>query len=213
MGPMSSLMADLTSGRPDPLQLHLSPTCTMDASTTVLVEHSTHSQGGVSVTMHNAREVGQATERPPMSSYGCGGSRGVLPSSSAAVRSPLPRSGPAGRVTTATAAESPQVIERIIARYSRMRTDVQVADGGDEDAEEEDVPEEDLMDDEDESEEDDDAAVKEVTQKTAKTRTTKSRRKSKARDGGPGDGEEGGGRKAKNWGLDDSLVLVRCKRD
>ncbi|GBG61405.1 hypothetical protein CBR_g20436 [Chara braunii] len=162
--------------------------------------------------MHDAREVGQAAERPPMSSYGCGGSRGVLPSSSAAVRSALPRSGPAGRVTTATTAESTQVIERIIARYSRMHTDVQAVDGGDEDAEEEDVPEEGLMDDEDESKEDDDAAVKEVTQKTAK-KTTKSRRKSKAGDGGPGDGEEGGGRNAKNWGLDDSLVLVRCKRD
>ncbi|GBG67691.1 hypothetical protein CBR_g819 [Chara braunii] len=122
MGPMSSLMADPTGGRPDPLQLHLSPTCTMDASTTVLVEHSTRSQGGVSVTMHDEREVGQAAERPPMSSYGCGGNCGVLPSSSAAVRSPLPRTRPVGRVTTATAAESPQVIERIIPRCTTLFT-------------------------------------------------------------------------------------------
>ncbi|GBG68829.1 hypothetical protein CBR_g3523 [Chara braunii] len=185
----------------------------MDASRTVLVEHSSRSQGGVSVAMHDVSEDGSVTQRSPMSSYACRGNRGLLPSSSTPVRKPLPRSGPVGMVTTATAAESPQEIERIMARYSRMRTDVQVGDGGDEDTQEEDVPKGEFMDDEEERKEEDDAAVKEVTRKTANKTTMKSHGKSKVREGGPGDGETRGGRNMKNWDLDDSLVLVRCKRD
>ncbi|GBG60140.1 hypothetical protein CBR_g3383 [Chara braunii] len=201
-------------GGSDPLRLHLSPSCTMDASRTVPVDHSSRSQGGVSVTMQDAREDGAVTQRPPMSSSACRVSHAVSPSSFDPGRSPLTHNGPAGTVTRASVAESPQVIERIIARYSRMRTDVQADDGGAKGAEAEEVAEGECTDVEDESEEDDDVLLKEVTPKTTKKKTTKSRGKSKARDGGgDGDGAAGGGRNSKNWDLDDSLLLVRCKRD
>ncbi|GBG75303.1 hypothetical protein CBR_g19935, partial [Chara braunii] len=214
MGPMSSLLADPKGGRSDPIRLHLSPSCTMDASRTVLVDHSTRSQGGVSVTMEDAREDGAVTQRPLMSSSACRVSHAVSPSPFDPGRSPLTHNGPAGTLTRASVAESPQVIERIIARYSRMRTDVQADDGGAEGAEAEEVVEGECTDDEDESEEDDDVLLKEVTPKTTKKKTTKSRGKSKARDGGgDGDGAVGGGRNSKNWDSDDSLLLVCCKRD
>ncbi|GBG91209.1 hypothetical protein CBR_g52091 [Chara braunii] len=126
-----------------------------------------------------------------MSSSACRGSHSILPSSCDPGRSPLQQTCPTRTVARATAAESPQVIERIIARYSRMRTDVEADEGGVQGAQ----AEEECTDDEEESEEDDDVVLKEVTPKTAKKKTTKSRGKSKARDGGgDADGEAGGGR-------------------
>ncbi|GBG84292.1 hypothetical protein CBR_g38262 [Chara braunii] len=215
-GPMSSLLVGARRGEPDPLQLHLSPMCTMDASRTVLVKHSTQSQGGVSVTTQDAREDEPHRQRPPRSSSASTRSHSRPSTFSTPVRSWVPHTRPPGKVTMATAAESPQVIERIIARYSRMCTDVEADDGGDtsgQGEESEDVAEE-CMDDDDEREEDDNGGVKEVTSKSGKKKASKNHGRSKVREGGGfADGNGGGGSTRQNWGLDDSLVLARCKRD
>ncbi|GBG69846.1 hypothetical protein CBR_g4675 [Chara braunii] len=213
MGPMSTLLTGGRGAGGDPLQLHLSSTCTMDASRTVLVEHNSRSQGGVSVTMQEAREDRLQTQWPPRSSSACTSSHSRPPTFSTPVSNGVSHTVLNGRVTTAIAAESPRVIERIIARYSRMRTDVEREDGGDANADGEDVAEE-CMDGNDESEEDDEPAVKEVTSKGGKKKASKSRGRSKAREeGGGAYGESGGGSMRQNWHLDESLVLVRCKRD
>ncbi|GBG92475.1 hypothetical protein CBR_g55626 [Chara braunii] len=182
MGPMSTLLTGARGAGGDPLQLHLSPTCTMDASRIVLVEHNSRSQGGLSVTMQEAREDGQRSLR---SSSACTSSHSRPPAFSTPVSNGVPHTVLNGRVTTATAAESPRVIKRIIARYSRMRTDVVRNDGGDANADGEDVAEE-CMDGGDESKEDDKPAVKEVTSKGGQKKASKSCGRSKAR-------EEGGG--------------------
>ncbi|GBG68387.1 hypothetical protein CBR_g2930 [Chara braunii] len=213
MGPMSTLLTGGGGAGVDPLQLHLSPSCGMDASRTVLVEHSSRSQGGVSVTMQDAREDGPHTQRPARSSSACTSSHSRPPGFTTPVGTGVPHAVVDGRVTTATAAKSPQVIERIKAHYSRMRTDVQRDDGGDTCGDGEDVAE-DCTDDDDESDDDGEPAVKEPTSKGGKNKASKSRAKSKAREkGGGADGEGGGGSTRQNWHLDESLVLVRCKRD
>ncbi|GBG65653.1 hypothetical protein CBR_g51953 [Chara braunii] len=109
-----------------------------------------------------------------MSSSACRGSHSILPSSCDPGRSPVQQTGPTGTVTKATAAEYPQVIERIIARYSRIRTDVEADEGGVQGAQFEEVVEGQCTDDEEGSEEDDDVVLKEITPKTAKKKTTKS---------------------------------------
>ncbi|GBG83613.1 hypothetical protein CBR_g37417 [Chara braunii] len=141
MGPMSTLLTGGGGAGADPLQLHLSPSCSMDASRTVLVEHSSRSQGGVLVTMQDARENGPQTQRPARSSSACTSSHSRPPGFRTPLGTGVPHAVVNGRVTTATAAESPQVIERIIALYSRMCSDVERDDGGDTCADGEDVAE------------------------------------------------------------------------
>ncbi|GBG67322.1 hypothetical protein CBR_g461 [Chara braunii] len=198
MGPMFTLLTGAQGAGGDPS--HLSPACMMDVPRTVLVEHSSRSQGGVSVTMQNAREDRLETQRPSRSSSACTSSHSRPPMFSTSVSNEAPHTVLNGRVTTTTAAESPRVIERIIARYSRMRTDVQRDDGGDANADGEDVAE-DGMDGDDESEEDDEPAVKEVTSKGGKKKTSKSRGSSKAR-------EEGGGCGWRQWGREHAAELA-----
>ncbi|GBG70430.1 hypothetical protein CBR_g6558 [Chara braunii] len=164
--------------------------------------------------MQDAREDRPQTQRPPRSSSACTSSHSRPPALPTPFRIGVPHTVPPGKVTTTTAAESPQVIERIIAQYSRMRTDVEHDDGGDDNTRGEDVADEDCMDDDDESDEDDDAAAKEVSSTAGETKPSKRRGRSKAREeGGGADAEGGGGSTRQKWHLDELLVLVWCKRD
>ncbi|GBG77749.1 hypothetical protein CBR_g24196 [Chara braunii] len=110
-------------------------------------------------------------------------------------------------------AESPRCVERIVCRYnsSRPTTDGDVGgrDGGASEADRVDVE-----DDDGDEEDKDEAPLKEAVFGGTKKQPSKVRGKAKGKDKeGDTNGEGGGSGARGNWSLNESLVLVRCKRD
>ncbi|GBG69325.1 hypothetical protein CBR_g4021 [Chara braunii] len=110
-------------------------------------------------------------------------------------------------------AESARCVERIVCRYNSSRPtgdgDVGGREGGASKPDHVDV-EDDDADDEDE----DEAPVKEAVSGRTKKQPSKVRGKAKGKDKEGDTNDEGGGSGARgNWSLNESLVLVQCKRD
>ncbi|GBG72737.1 hypothetical protein CBR_g12304 [Chara braunii] len=110
-------------------------------------------------------------------------------------------------------AESPRCVERIVCRYNSSRPtsdgDVGGRDGGASEADRVDVE-----DDDGDEEDEDEAPVKEAVSSGTKKQASKVRGKAKGKDKeGNTNGEGSGSRVRGNWSLNESLVLVRCKRD
>ncbi|GBG60001.1 hypothetical protein CBR_g331 [Chara braunii] len=158
LGPMSALLPDVRGGRSLPVDLHLSPSTTMDVSRTVVINENGQVCRSTSRTMQDA-----------------GFDNGI-----SQLRS--------NRVPTSVASE-PRPVPTLVHRPN-------------------------VGDDDDEYHEEEEVVVKEATTGGKKKQASKGRGNGKAtgKDGGTnGDGGDSGGRA--NWNLNESLVLVRCKRD
>ncbi|GBG82586.1 hypothetical protein CBR_g34955 [Chara braunii] len=110
-------------------------------------------------------------------------------------------------------AESRRCVERVVCRFNSLRPtsngDVGGRDGGASKTDRIDI-EDDDGDDDDE----DEAPVKEAASIGTKKQASKGRGKAKGKDKeGDTNGEGGGSGARGNWSLNESLVLVRCKRD
>ncbi|GBG58912.1 hypothetical protein CBR_g24263 [Chara braunii] len=199
LGPMSALLGKVREGGGHPLDLHLSPSCSMHVSRTLIVDHSSDGR----------RPMRVATDVPTkgLSSASVNPQQEVAMKNIGAAAADSVQRGVTGGTT---AAESLPVIERIIARVSNMRATGQGEQGGVGNAgcEEEGEVDDDDEDDSDTDEEEEDG-VQEVTARGGKKKGSNGHGKGKAKKGGEG----GGGNRRGLWDLNESLVLVQCKRD
>ncbi|GBG83955.1 hypothetical protein CBR_g37827 [Chara braunii] len=215
LGPMSTLLADMREGRSLPVDLQLSPSTTMDVSRTVVINDNGQGCGSTSQTMQDAGfDDGISHLRSNR-----------VPTSVASEPQPVPTpvhrpssTAPyvqAGSCDVSTGGGSPRCVERIICRFNNMRAtsdDDGARQGGA--ATETEPVDVDVGDDDDEYDDGEEVVVKEATAGRKKQQASKGRGKGKStgKDGGTnGDGGDSGGRA--NWNLNESLVLVRCKRD
>ncbi|GBG89683.1 hypothetical protein CBR_g49536 [Chara braunii] len=109
LGPMSALLGEVREGGGHPLDLYLSPTCSMHVSRTLIVDHNNDGRRPMTV----------ATDVPTkgLSSASVNRQQEVaMKDIGAAVADSVQRGVTGGTMT----AESPPVIERIIARVSNM---------------------------------------------------------------------------------------------
>ncbi|GBG66092.1 hypothetical protein CBR_g55435 [Chara braunii] len=158
MGPMSALLGEVREGGGHPLDLHLSPSCSMHVSRTLIVDHSSDGRRPMTV----------ATDVPTkgLSSVSVNRQQEVAMKDIGAAAVDSVQRGVTGGTT---AAESPPVIEGIIARVSNMRATGQGEQGGVGNAgcEEEGEVDGDDEDDSDTDEEEEDG-VQEVTTRGGK---------------------------------------------
>ncbi|GBG61926.1 hypothetical protein CBR_g26089 [Chara braunii] len=199
-GPMTSLlMHGQQQGMGPPLKLQLSSGGQATVSRTLLVNPSGLSQGEPSIGCEGRRSITVRVQQPafPVNYGGVGG--------------PLPRVPGGGRGTAATTggqAESREanVVEHIIAHVSTMRA-TSDGDGGGEGGVDDDMCED--VDEVEEEEEEEEEMEDEVLPPSSGHKKTPAK---KATLKGRGKGKAGSGGRT-IWNLDDSLTLVRCKRD
>ncbi|GBG69016.1 hypothetical protein CBR_g3716 [Chara braunii] len=187
-GPMSALLAGEGDETAPPLGLRLSKSCGMEGSRTVLVDHGTHSHGQISVTMRDAGE-----------DSACRSVQGRRYSTATSVCAPPTASAGGRGGGSSPAPPSPPVVERIVATFKRLPTGTGREGGG--------HGGDCIGDNEGGSDEDEKTDVREVTPRPSKKKPSKSRA-SKGKEKAVG-----GNRTCANWDLNDSLLLVRCKRD
>ncbi|GBG66738.1 hypothetical protein CBR_g68722 [Chara braunii] len=110
-------------------------------------------------------------------------------------------------------AESPRCVERIVCRFNSSRP-TSDGDGGGRDGGASEADHVDVKDDDGDDDDEDEAPVKEAASSGTKKQVSKGRGKAKGKDKeGDTNGEGGGSGARGNWSLNESLVLVRCKRD
>ncbi|GBG76668.1 hypothetical protein CBR_g22885 [Chara braunii] len=199
LGPMSTLLDEVRQGGGHPLDLHLSPTCSMHDSRTLIVDNNSDGRRPMTV----------ATDVPTkgLSSASVNRQQEVAMKDIGAAAADSVQGGVPGGMT---AAKSPPVMERIIARMSSMRATGHgerggVGNVGCEEEGEVDGADEEESDSDDEEED----GVKEVTARGGKKKADNGRGKGKSKKGGEG----GGGNRRGLWDLNESLILVRCKRN
>ncbi|GBG91069.1 hypothetical protein CBR_g51803 [Chara braunii] len=213
VGPMSALLGETRGGGRLPFDLQLSPATTMDVSRTILVQQSGHGGGTSTQTMHAIDlDDGMSMHRPNHVSRPAPSQAG--PAASVSYHQPT-----AGttmqerRPDLGGVAESPRCVERIVCRFNSLRAtsdgDGARPNGGASEADRIDVEDGDGHD-----YEEDKASVKEAASNGTKKKASKGRGKANGKDKEGDRNDEGGGSSARgNWNLNESLVLVRCKRD
>ncbi|GBG72470.1 hypothetical protein CBR_g12044 [Chara braunii] len=179
LGPMSALLDELRQGGGHPLDLHLSPTCSMHASRTLIVDHSSDGRLPMIVT------TDMPTKR--LSSTSVNRRQEVAMKDIGAAAADSMHGGVPG---ASTAAESPRVMERIIVRVSTVRATSDGEGGGLRNV---DCEEEGDVNGEDDEASNSEDVVKEVTPRGGKKKAGSGRAKGKSKKGaeGEGRGQEG----------------------
>ncbi|GBG87841.1 hypothetical protein CBR_g45997 [Chara braunii] len=199
-GPMTSLLFDgLHQRMCPPLDLQLSSGVRPVASRTLIINPASRSEGDAS--------VGQSARRP--------GAASLQPTAAPAktnIHAGPTVTRPMARVRASSEGRQANVVDDIIAKVSTMRatSDGDGSAGGGADCE---IVEDAAADDVEEEDDEVDAeepwpTIKSQKKTPARKPAPKGRGKGTAKDGG---GESGGGRII--WNLDDSITLVRCKRE
>ncbi|GBG82912.1 hypothetical protein CBR_g36439 [Chara braunii] len=118
-----------------------------------------------------------------------------------------------GRPDVTSVAESPRCVEPTVCRFNSLRASSD-GEGARPDGAASEADFVDSDDDDDEDDEEEEVVVKEVTAGGKTKQASKGREKAKEKDKeGEKNGKGSGNGERANWNLDESLALVRCKRD
>ncbi|GBG69245.1 hypothetical protein CBR_g3944 [Chara braunii] len=213
MGPMSALLSDERGGGRLPLDLHPSPTTTMDVSRTVLIQRSGESAGSNTQTMEGtAFDEGISQHQANRVSFDVASQGG--PRASVLHHPPSPAASmQEGRADVTSVAESPRCVECIVCRFNSLRANSD-GEGARPDSVASDTDFVDVDDNDGEDDEEEVVVVKEATAGGKTKQASNGRGKAKAKDKeGDKNGERGWNGGWANWNLNESLVLVQCKKD